>query len=503
MTPENLEDPLWRLNNLYKVKRASDGALLPFRPRKEQQHIFEEIYTRGRRRLLILKARRLGLSTGLDILAADQALWNEGRQISIIDQTREDAERKLDLICKPAIEAVMKTMPGWGARFNASAMHLQAKGCQESIIFGGVRSRGGTNHFLHISEWGCIQADDVRRSEEILTGALPSAEHGTIVVETTWKGGRGGHVYNLVKEAQSIPDEEKTEADWRLIFFPWWVDPTYTLPANLSTVEPEVMHYLEEKERELGIRFTDGQKTWYAAQKRSLGIFIYREFPTTLDECFRAPLEGAIYADLIEKARSERRIVKFNPDRRALVHTCWDLGSPINTVTWYFQIVGSEIRIIDLDVDKDLTITDRVAQIVGRGYPLGTHILPHDAAATQTSGRTVQQELEAAGLKNTVTVPRTTDVWVGINQLRDLFPRLVFQAENCDRGIECLENYHSKRESIGGVASDKPVHDWSSHASDALRMMAEAMQAGIISSALTGAGSTPRPEVKVSSGYRG
>ena len=37
-------------------------------------------------------------------------------------------------------------------------------------------------------EWGYIQATDLRRSEEILTGAIPSAKNGTIVVETTWRG---------------------------------------------------------------------------------------------------------------------------------------------------------------------------------------------------------------------------------------------------------------------------------------------------------------------------
>jgi hypothetical protein len=37
--------------------------------------------------------------------------------------------------------------------------------------------------------------EDLRRSEEILTGAIPSAKDGTIVVETTWRGGRGGHLW--------------------------------------------------------------------------------------------------------------------------------------------------------------------------------------------------------------------------------------------------------------------------------------------------------------------
>ena len=42
------------------------------------------------------------------------------------------------------------------------------------------RARGGANSFLRISEWGYVQCEDLRRSEEILTGVLPSAKDGTI-----------------------------------------------------------------------------------------------------------------------------------------------------------------------------------------------------------------------------------------------------------------------------------------------------------------------------------
>ena len=63
--------------------------------------------------------------------------------------------------------------------------------------------------------------------EEILTGALPSAKDGTIVVETTWRGGRGGHLWDIVKTALETPEERKQPDDWRVVFFPWQDDPAY------------------------------------------------------------------------------------------------------------------------------------------------------------------------------------------------------------------------------------------------------------------------------------
>jgi hypothetical protein len=74
-----------------------------------------------------------------------------------------------------------------------------------------------------------------------------------------------------------------------------------------------------------------------------------------LEECFQTPIEGAIYAETIDRLRAEGAIRPAVVDTSSLVHTAWDLGSPINTVTWYFQLVGAEIRVIDCDSDLDLT----------------------------------------------------------------------------------------------------------------------------------------------------
>ena len=97
---------------------------------------------------------------------------------------------------------------------------------QTSTMFAGTHARGGSNFFVWISEWGVIQAEDLRRSEEIPTGAIPSAKDGLVVVETTWRCGRGGHLWEIVKKALETPEERKHPDDWRVVFFPWQEDPT-------------------------------------------------------------------------------------------------------------------------------------------------------------------------------------------------------------------------------------------------------------------------------------
>lgn len=198
-------------------------------------------------------------------------------------------------------------------------------------------------------------------------------------------------------------------------------------------------------------------------------------------ECdFNIGRPGAIYARLVEKARDEGRIGAM-PVADTLVHTSWDLGAPQNTTVWYWQIVGREVRIIDVDVGSDdETLNKRVARMMLKGYAFGFHILPHDAMQTERTGKTFADEIVDAGLKNTRVLPVTTDIWLGINGLKGLFPSLAFRAPQCDVGLDALEAYHTKEVETGRIISNQPVHDWSSHTADALRYMAEAFRAGIV-----------------------
>jgi len=500
VTTDDLANPLWRLRNLYHIKRADDGRIIKFAPRPEQQRVYDMLFKQGVKRLIILKARRLGMSTALDVLLTDQMLWNAGTQCSLVDQTAADAERKLATIAKVALDNLPPVALQCieKVRDSGSILEVSVAGEAASSFFAGLRARGGTNNWLHLSEWGVIQADDPRRSEEILTGAIPSAEHGRIIIETTWKGGRGGHLWEIVKGALETPEAAKTDKDWRVVFFPWWKDPTYVVEGDVATISPAISQYLDQMQSQTGHTFSDQQRLWYDRQSRDLGLFIFREFPTTLDECFKSPVEGAIYAGELDKLRASGAISAFKTDNSTLVHTAWDLGSPVNTVVWYFQVIGgNEIRVIDCDMDLDMTPVQRVGHMLAKGYSYGAHFLPHDAAATRTSGKADAQVYTEAGLANVRVLPRTHDIWIGINACLQMFPRFSFRLPACERGLDALANYAYKRSSATGIVVNEPVHNWASHAADALRMIAEAEMAGMLKTGFA----KPRPTV-VTTGIR-
>jgi hypothetical protein len=73
----------------------------------------------------------------------------------------------------------------------------------------------------------------------------------------------------------------------------------------------------------------------------------------------------------------------------------------------------------------------------------------------------------------------------------------------CERGLEALCNYRTMRETSTGLARDVPVHDFSSHACDALRVVAEAEMAHMLSGAGSTGTSARRQPVKVIFGFRG
>ena len=112
------------------------------------------------------------------------------------------ASKKLNGIVKVAIESASKLLseiaPVTEKKSNDSTVSIDWGGTGVSEFFAGTKSRGGSNDLLWVSEWGPIQFEDVNRSAEIRSGALPSARHGITVVETTWKGGKGGDLWELI-----------------------------------------------------------------------------------------------------------------------------------------------------------------------------------------------------------------------------------------------------------------------------------------------------------------
>jgi hypothetical protein len=457
-----LSDPIWRICNLYEFIDDKSVQRL-FEPKPEQRVIIWDIVERGLTNIIIVKARKLGMSTALCIIGADFMAFRAGFEVALVDKTFPDAKDKIRKIVRPALENLPSELrgvfvnPPRADNEDTYGLWSGHPGDIPSLYRAGTSFRGGTPNMLHVSEWGAIQFEDPQRSEEIKTGAMQAARRGIRIIETTWKGGKGGHVWPYVKQAEETPDEKKKQNDWFLRFFPWWLDEAnQDFEADPERIDEETKEYLDGVEKELQITFTTAQRGWYHKQKMELGGFMKRENPSTLEEAWNVPVEGAIYADAIEKLRGRRRILNFDIDSGVEVDTFWDLGAPIHTVAW-----------MDAKAER-------------AGWRYGCHYLPHDGASTQKGGVSFVSELQTAGFTHLRVVPRTPDIEIGINRVHLMLPYMRFHAANCETGLHHLETYRRKLDKQNAI-TPIIVHDKSSHAADALRTWAEAQAAGMLS----------------------
>lgn len=493
--PSLAEDPVWRLQNLYVVK-DKDGRIVPFEPNPEQLRIIRAVYEEGVKKILIIKARQLGMSTVIEEILADRLFFIPGQTMAIVDQTQSDASKKLKNKVKIAWDHLPQVFRSSFAveTDNDSQFTLRLKNPafqgQVNDIQAGMTARGDTFQAIHISEWGPIQAEDAARSEKIFTGAIPAAKNGIVIVETTWKGGKHGHLWELAKAALETPEAHKTKEDFHVFFFPWWTDAQYETEGDFSQIPEDVHAYFDGLEEHPDVvelnggapyKFSPSQRLWYYKRAIPMGIYRFQEFPSILEEAFTGSTEGVIYHEEILRARLDGRVLNFSHSRSDLVHTFWDLGAPHNTVTWYAQFIGREIHIIDCDFDLDLTITERIGRMLAKPYSYGSHFVPHDATRAQYSGPSFVDELSRLLSPRSIrVVPRTNDVWTGINHVKQLFSRIVFNKADTHEALDLLDNYRSKVDAKTSYVSETIVHDDSSHVADALRMLAEADLSGML-----------------------
>ena len=181
---------------------------------------------------------------------------------------------------------------------------------------------------------------------------------------------------------------------------------------------------------------------------------------------------GAIYADVLQEAREQGRICGVPYDKAVPVHTYWDIGINDATTIWFCQRVGREWHVIDYHERRGASAAEHAAVVKSTPYIYGDHWLPHDADAREKgSGLTYREILARHEIKARITPSLSLED--GISALRTMFNQLWFDAKRCEDGLNAIQYYRRDwKDRAGEFAA--PVHDWSSHAADALRYFAVA-----------------------------
>jgi phage terminase large subunit len=191
----------------------------------------------------------------------------------------------------------------------------------------------------------------------------------------------------------------------------------------------------------------------------------------------RQVLDGAVYANELRKAQEENRIKDVHIDLTIPVSTFWDLGwSDLNSI-WFVQTVpGGEVRVVDFYQNCQKTIDHYVQVLQTKGYTYRDHWLPHDAEHKNMTGKSVKDIMQNMGLPIRIT-PKLS-IADGINAARMLMNRCYFDQIRCAEGLQALRHYRYEVDPDTKLFSKTPLHDQNSHAADAWRYAAVALDEG-------------------------
>ena len=187
---------------------------------------------------------------------------------------------------------------------------------------------------------------------------------------------------------------------------------------------------------------------------------------------------GAYYADQLALLASQGLITEVPYDPTIPVDTAWDLGLDDAMAIWFTQTDGGLCRVIDYMEAHTHGLDWYAKELRSRGYQYGSHYAPHDIKARELTSGNSRIEL-AAKMGIHFTAQPKLAVEDGIAAGRRLLPLAVFDGRKCEKGLDALKSYRREWDEKNQTWKPTPVHDWSSHASDAWRTRAVAWVSGL------------------------
>lgn len=284
-----------RLSNLYRIVDKK-GQEITYSHNPAQQRLDDYIGKLRRRnektgkplRLIILKARQLGVTTYARINALDDTIIRSNRTNMIVahnlDKQQEifqrvrQAYRRMPTVrtCnntirrKPTANFDNKNMLYFGAKSWAAATDQE----KNSKIQVTLDARSGTATAIHITELAFR-----RDAREMMAGTMPAVENGDVVIETT-ANGVGNYFHKL-----RIDNHNISWSVYDTVFIARYRDPHYSteLEEGEELVLPEELAHLETIDE---TTLTPQQKKRYLEKRKELGRDVFQEFPSTPEEAF-------------------------------------------------------------------------------------------------------------------------------------------------------------------------------------------------------------------------
>jgi len=477
-----LGDRTWRLTSgvLYKIV-SKEGNVIPFIPTEIQKRYLRHKHKKN----IVLKARQIGLTTVEAICALDYVLFSKNKQAGVI---AHDIGSATDIF-ENKIRFAFDNLPKWLQ--NQFETRTDRKG-EMRFSNGGVIAvdtsfRSSTLQKLHISEYAKLCNSYPEKAREVQTGALNTIGPGQEVTIESTAEGSSGFFFDMCRRAmeQEETGEELTDMDYKFHFFPWYLEPKYHLKKTFELTSGTIDYFNALRTDEWFMKkypdmeFSEDQMAWWQKKYKEQGEDMLREFPSTPKEAFQLAIKGAYFEKELGYLRQEQRLCRVPYDTKIPVHTSWDIGGAgggDDTVIWYFQVYGREIRVIDYWEGSGYSMLDCIAEAIRpKRYSWGTHFLPHDAEVHEyTTGKTRILSAREAGL-HARTLPKLNKA-DQINEARNMLGQCWFNVSTTEKGLGHLGSYRREWDERKGIYKDKPHHDEHSHAADSFMYLAQSVK---------------------------
>jgi len=223
-----LEDFSFYAPNALKI-RTKDAKIVPFKANVAQtrlQEIVEQQYaTLGRVRIIILKARQMGLSTWVGGRLYSRVSQRPAKKALVVTHegkatdTLFEMTRRFHELCPEALKPSTRYAGRRDLKFG-----VLDSGYAVATAGGDTVARGETITHAHLSE---VAFWPKSSSQEIFSGlmdAVPKTPDTEVYIEST-ANGVSGVFYDQWKAAVA------GESEFIPVFLPWFIDPTYRIPV--------------------------------------------------------------------------------------------------------------------------------------------------------------------------------------------------------------------------------------------------------------------------------
>ncbi len=476
ITSENvtkcIQNPLWRLNNIYSVHNK-EGKHVKFVMNTAQLIVYANL--KRRKRLIILKSRQQGVSTLMNIIFLDMLLFTVDKKITVAIQahTNDSATGFIT-----TIRDIHRSLPKKFVKMTYSEILVDNK--QELKLRNGnrllsrVNLRGASLQGYHSTELAIVADENPDKAQALYSETLPAVTTDCIVViESTAKG------YNLFKHEWDKAVRNKTIDDplrFYPVFLSWLDDPKCVNPVDqIPTKEQEAL--IQKFPQEL----TREQRNFFISYHDTLGARFFQEYPSIPEEAFFSEDDGYYYAPQFKRIQDERRIVSTKElyDPQQPLYAAMDLGFNDYTCIVVFQ-------------QPDIYKYNIIAEYTNNGEAISHYLkwlntlkieelprkltalfLPHDATHHTTTSENNIETIIKANLKSghVIVLPKDRKL-DGIDKVRRRLDNMHI-SEDCEYLISSIQGYKQKYDPSRGVFLGEERNK-ATHGADALRYVVQA-----------------------------